>query len=658
MPADSAENAEVRPPVAAPRDTALSLGGAEFKSLFEGHESRAAAASAERRSESAIATLELDASSLYHDSFSFHPTTRNTETRLSGRESSHRADAGIERGEPLGRGLSNSDKIEVKEGDTLDSIARARLGDTASDKEIETFKRATRYINEIGKDAQPNPGTTLSLPTKDGSGRLSFSGEKFTLRAFPNGVIDITASNHTIRDDGNGVITFKEKGGPTTVTDVNAGTSITSERHSPQVVTRWKDGSSEMKLTDKDGITATTTDADRKLLKFTRTTADGVLSFVRTPDGKGGFVDEHSGDRPERKFTLHESASGALEVTDASSDKPQKFCADVHLSEPRTELLALASRHISDPILLSKFKGEMIRFENRAMRENLPASEIQQTYKALSRVLGAADDAKLPPEARSILAQQIIAQAANPSIIDQGGHNTCAVASMENVVYSTQPSKAAEMLADVALAGKFKGSDGTTVEIPESNLKPIKEALGTAPHDSMRSYASQLFQTGAINSVYKSNSDRIYQQSIDGTEVVTGKDGRPVSFSGFLEDQTVKAYEQITGHKRADLIVGNTSGRPDEAEFVSGFATLRGLTEKLEAAKAANSFPFITFAHTSHEPFRTNAGSSSSADSWHAFVIRDYDPSTGMVQVDNQWGKRSDVPLSLRELYIASAGPK
>ncbi len=669
MPADTIERAEARPATSSSGDGPLSMGSAEMRSLFEGSSTTLASSTADRKGDGAVASLEVDAASLYYDSF-FSPTATAGTFRPPKAEVSLAADRSSERSEPVGRGVSGNNSYNVEPGDTLETISRTRLGEGATERERKAFVQAVREINQIGKDGEPKPGDSLKLPNRNDAGNFVYQAPNFKLTSFLSGALftEVNGIQTSISPDRTR-ITVKE-GTRSMVTDTVAGTTTLTDTSTPGIKSiRKSDGTSEHLVKDATGESITTSDANGHFLSFRRELPESNLKMTRTPDGKGGFVDAHKGARPEQDFKLSESAGGDLEVTDASGDKPQTFLKDASLTESRSELLALAAQRISDPLLLSKFKADMVRFESRAAEANLPPTEIKDTYSSLARILNAGSDAKIPQDQRIILAQQIIGQVARPSLVDQGSQVTCGAAALENIVFSTHPGGAANMLAEVALTGQFKATDGTLIKFPESNLKQFGDSQGILPsgHTADRSYASQLFQIAAINSFMQSRGDKVYTQlpSLMGKgammstrEAMIDKNGITSKFPGMLEPEIGKAYEQITGAKRETLILGNTVARPDHAADLVGFDNQDALVLKLEELRKSGNLPIIAMVHTSHEPFMTDAGSGVQKNSWHAVALSGFDPATGMVKIDNQWGTKSDKTISVAELFRASTGPR
>ncbi len=132
--------------------------------------------------------------------------------------------------------------------------------------------------------------------------------------------------------------------------------------------------------------------------------------------------------------------------------------------------------------------------------------ELAKVYQDINRLLEATDGAKLSQHQRTILAQQILFQAAHPDEISQGYHNTCNVTTLENIMYSRQPSLVSKVVVDAALTGQFKTADDTVVKLSAQNLRPDAEASNNPPFDGERSFASQIFQETAVNVYWQRQS--------------------------------------------------------------------------------------------------------------------------------------------------------
>src|SRR5262249_39758686 len=138
----------------------------------------------------------------------------------------------------------------------------------------------------------------------------------------------------------------------------------------------------------------------------------------------------------------------------------------------RDRLQHAAEANIKHPGGLQKFRDDMEFFEKRAAEAKPPLSqeEVAETYRHMARLM---EDSTLEPlnqASRTAIAEQAMSQAARPNTIDQGGHSTCNVASVESRMYTRNPADAVRLVADMATTGKYVAADGTVVELDKSNL--------------------------------------------------------------------------------------------------------------------------------------------------------------------------------------------
>jgi len=377
--------------------------------------------------------------------------------------------------------------------------------------------------------------------------------------------------------------------------------------------------------------------------------------WARTTDGEGGFVDELKGERPSDNFRLAESRDGKLELATTDGDK-LSFSDDPTITDARKRLLEDAGRNISDPMLLSRFKADMIRLENRG----LSSQEIVNTYSQVGRLFNA-DNGHVPKEQRTMLAEQVMSQAATPSTVDQGEHKTCAAATIESNIYSKNPSIAAKVVADAALTGQFTTPGGQTISLSRSNLIPDNEARLNPPLDGDRSFASQIFQNTALNTFYQSsNRFNQYEESqTPGARRSHTVNFRPLGidtssepFKGLTSAETARMHSLITGSDKS-VVLAHKDDINDGETGVETFKSTEELTAKLKEWKEQGRLPAIVSVHTGNPPFNSRDGGG------HVVNVTDYDEKTGTVKVDNQWGSESDhVGVSVETLFAASRAPR
>ncbi|MBX9688935.1 MAG: hypothetical protein K2X27_19665 [Candidatus Obscuribacterales bacterium] len=168
------------------------------------------------------------------------------------------------------------------------------------------------------------------------------------------------------------------------------------------------------------------------------------------------------------------------------------------LNETRKALEKDAALAISDADKLKDFSEKLKTFESRAAARPLSDSEVFGTYVQMARVLN--PSLRLAHGDKGNLVRSMLANAADPFSIDQGGHNTCNVTAMQVRLYAQEPQTPSKVVADIAVTGQFKTADGTIIK--PLSLAPDGEAQQDPVWDGGRNFASQIFQMVAINTYW------------------------------------------------------------------------------------------------------------------------------------------------------------
>lgn len=317
------------------------------------------------------------------------------------------------------------------------------------------------------------------------------------------------------------------------------------------------------------------------------------------------------------------------------------------------------------------FKSDINRFANRAARQKLSFNQQEQVYWQMARLLGGAD----PPAQdgrigwRHVLSKQIICYAADPTTIDQGGHNTCGAAALEAQMFARDPADAAQLIADVFLTGKFQPRDGSKAVAPDSSLTyPDWEAMQTREPDGLRSYASQLFQGAAISMIYPGyrqvveyaskhlNGPRRLKEVI--VEVKNSPHGQEIvqkDFDGLYPFQIAQMNGKITGNRNPLAIIERRDVHPFDGMIHVG--SEKELADRLNGLNRANRLPATFFVNTDHEPFWTDGRHGQYRTAGGGHVVGGSEPQPAkpvVVSIDNQWGKESDhKSIPVQELYLS-----
>jgi hypothetical protein len=304
----------------------------------------------------------------------------------------------------------------------------------------------------------------------------------------------------------------------------------------------------------------------------------------------------------------------------------------------------------------------------------------------VARLYEAKDNPSLPIDAkqRQALARQVLDNAADPTSIDQGSHNTCNVTTLESRAYSRTPSEAARMVADVATTGQYTSRSGLTVKLDKDSLTAHNGAENLTKTDGVRDFSGQLFQVTAVNLAYQKENPNIrYEQKppkpgqtppdngerlMDYSTNPATEVGRPNILFRALgsEDKGVRqpylyssnlrdVGNEITGEKDKDWLLDSTNVK-----------SRQDFEDKLAQAKRDGKMPVVVVLHTGNEPFHTDSGNGTAGGSggWHVVNVTDYQAGPpSRIAVDNQWGKRADhispnSQISPDMLYFSTKDPK
>lgn len=360
-------------------------------------------------------------------------------------------------------------------------------------------------------------------------------------------------------------------------------------------------------------------------------------------------------------------AGDAHEICD---HRPLKVVVDKQLQQEQDNLLAVAQRHGED---VNEFSRRMTQFQARVS----DAREAVATYGQIRRLLEPPVGSSVATsKERATLARQILMQAAEPDTICQGHHNTCTVASLESVVYSKHPSKAAEMLVDLALSGQFTAPDGAVLKLDPHPRDYIQRFDLTSAHE--RTYASELFQLAIVNLYYLNTGFSYQQRQLAGAfKGDTGEDlfqdGKRVGNSPSLYPTAYREMENsVTGADDPDPRLDNLShfhtaeqiGRDAVANGARFFRTEEQFEQHLRELQQSHGFPVILTVHTANDPFVADSPDRvGDPGGWHAITVHGYIPGhPAKVCIDNPWGEKFShhepaTAVPVHELYLATFAP-
>ncbi len=341
----------------------------------------------------------------------------------------------------------------------------------------------------------------------------------------------------------------------------------------------------------------------------------------------------------------------------------------------------------------------LCQFESRLQKQKSD-KKIEICYAELSNAI--ADYKSSGDKSIAELCLHACIELADPSQVNQGNHNTCALAALESWLYSKEPELVLQ-IAFQARSGKITLRDGRTIIISAENSKPDLESRGFRKGAPYRSYLSQLFQVASANIFWQSqNQDprgikvkpgtiRYYQDFVrtpmfagdtrerliihwsdNVLEYVAGEGVFPESGPAFKFDAINETYRLISGKASPIQLVAHKE--KVSGKLVNKFNSEKDLVKLLSSLKESNSFPAIISISMQRSPLspaprlvlansdKAPIITSQTASGWHAICIDDFDRANGLVMLDNFWGSTSDRlagnELSLHDLYISSCPPK
>ncbi len=573
------------------------------------------------------------------------------------------SDGGRVSGGGAGTDKGHKDKVVLKEGDGIgkgkDLGAKVESPIPLKDYKGEGIQL---YIQPSIKFA--NTGDTLESIAKT---RLPANATKDQLHAYQKEIAIVNGLNPSRPGDLSGKILNlpgSTSDGGMIVKDIDGKSRIT-----------WKNGN------------------------ITQSDQEGHL-YTKVSDGKGGFLESNSGPRKIDSFQITKTPDGKILLADKIGDKPREVPpASEEVKTERQKLMDLSEKKIDDPAKKAKFQADMLKFEDRAAKQDPPlsAEEIAKTYKQMERLLSATGDTPLSQADKVKIAEQAMSQAATPSSIDQGQHPTCNVAVEEVKTYIRHPSDAVKLVTDVATTGEYTAPDGTHVKIDPKAAD--REAKGDPSKDGDRSHASQIFQDTAINLHYQkepytytnekgemktvppgmleykhvpdvpgalppqSGGDRLFDNSTNPPTMIMKDWAKkiPEDAPGIATEKLPLIANRITGQKDSVVLENDLYAKPTESERT--FKSEAEFRKTLEDAADQHKFPMSMLVHSGQEPFLHDSGGGTAGGSggWHVVTLTGYDKATGKVQVDNQWGEKGDhlgdKGMNVHDLYRASIAP-
>ncbi len=578
-------------------------------------------------------------------------------------------------GEGLSRNVTPGTH-EVQKGETLKQIAKNHLGQDASEDDVNKYMTEIEKINHLDT-GKVQEGQMLNLPGHTNG------GADFIVK-------DYDGNTKTVKPDGSFELQMKD------------GSKYARDYQ--------KDGSYIEHHVDKGA-----------------TVGRSFVHGTDPPAEKGGYLEMHGGPKMEDNFTLEKTADGKYKIKDATAEKVvDKYDEnDPDFRVERARLRDLAEKNITDPQELKQFQEDMAKLEARSQKleedyvkqglkpeeaHKKAQEEMARTFHEVSRLMEAESFGKtsLKPPMGTLIAQRLMFHLADPTNIDQGLHPTCQTTVVESRVFSKDPAKAAKLIADVMIDGKYTTPDGmTTVEVDPRMLElgpaffqAEDPSLGYPPDDGKRSYISHIFQVTAVNVELSrtglrgaggkdyppgtvryeqfepdfsknppDNGERLIDYSDPAhPKIITEKNEKgkdvPIMHPNLDDDQITDMSNALSNRSDKSVNLVSAENFSGPGKEVTKIESEEQLNKALQEAKDKGQLPIVVRVDANNQPFwadsgRGKAGGSGAA---HVITVTDYHPGPPpKVDIDNQWGKQADHTgkdaLSVHDLFVGMKGP-
>jgi hypothetical protein len=414
---------------------------------------------------------------------------------------------------------------------------------------------------------------------------------------------------------------------------------------------------------------------------------EGALSIDES--GKVSFIADDGrqvSQKPGEKGELLTSKEKTLEEC-LKNDS----LTDVQKDRLRRNVLEFCSRSDLPAKDKAIFQDSLVKI---ARRSDISEKEKADTYAQLGRLLESKSDRVFNSSQRAQLAQQLVWHIGNPQDNCQGANPNCQVTTIRGRLLYEKPAQFARMMTDVITTGNFVTRDGSTIKVPASSLKVGKgsEESTFPPEDGSRSWLGKISDVACCNIHWQRQSQTPRGESVPAGQLVYREDppgarkdtgarihrepgdgymypqtdvaGKLLSYPNLYSNDIADVYRQIAGPtnnvilgaRRNELKAGQGVGLVNEEELHAVLANEKGV----HIAQIWTGTDWVW-----DEPNRKHGvkpGSDSGHDE-HVVLVKDYDPVTRTVAVDNSWSSMydrvaGDRRITLHELYLAMSKQK
>ncbi len=326
-----------------------------------------------------------------------------------------------------------------------------------------------------------------------------------------------------------------------------------------------------------------------------------------------------------------------------------------------------------------RFSQYQESFEKRCQSGQISEHERVETYKQIDRLLNSKESSVVKPYERVLLAGDIMRFSGAPTECEQGNHNTCNVTTTGERLFTRNPAKAAQIIADTALKGEFQlDKNSPVIKLDQESLHIGTEELVRAPEEPpRRAYGTQVLNLALTNDITqrRPHPEDYRQKALDGDgrsgehvwvkQPYADAQGNPI-WLDYAQSPNISPADVAALNKRLDghsgTVIMNEMAQkaadlkdPNNKD-VAHINSAEQLKSLLENARKNNDFPLI-IAVDAYDPSLFKAGKNSPhrGKIGHVISITGYE--SGKAQISNPQ-KMSDTAknqtIDYRDLYRAT----
>lgn len=396
--------------------------------------------------------------------------------------------------------------------------------------------------------------------------------------------------------------------------------------------------------------------------------SNGVVNFINT-DGRQ--VQQHPGEKGELLASIEDTIQATLS-NDAMTASEK--------AELQTNILDYTKRNDVAAYPKAAFLESLKSF---AERSNISEQEKALSYKELNRLLESKSDKVFSPSDRGVLAAQLAWHMGHPEKNAQGRHPTCQVTSIRSLLLYENPSVFARLMTDIITTGQFETGDKSIIKppvdsflvqkkSPESEFPPadgartwmgkISDVTIANIHWQRQTYtpAGEAVQKGQISyredlPTEKDDGTGLYKDLADGKrERLTRQDKSKIESPLLFAKDIASSYCQIMEACKPNVVVVALRRGGENVGRVVSEEELHNLLLKDNSAHIAQIGTGVKWVK--HPGIETTDPEKNPGQ--HVVIIKDYDPATRTIAVDNSWGSKFDrldpkLRINLHDLYDA-----